>query len=86
MAKVRMRSRISAILLSSDNALTCQGIHELYPGRKPTLPSLRGVLASYPEFISIGVTKVRRKSADGHSPAHLWTHIDHALVYPKEEE
>lgn len=87
MAKVRMRNRISAILLSSDKPLTCQAIHERYPGRNlPNTRAITGVLQSYPEFLEVGSVTVPRKSGPGHMPASLWTHIDHALLSPKEEE
>jgi len=87
MAKVRMRNRISAILLSSDEPLTCQAIHERYPGRNlPNTRAITGVLQSYPEFLEVGSVTVPRKSGPGHMPASLWTHIDHALLSSMEEE
>jgi hypothetical protein len=86
MARVRMRNRISAILLQSDTTLTSEQIHSVYPGQKPSIRSIVGLLSAYPEFVEMGTVFVPRKRGSGNSPATKWTHIDHALFSPKEEE
>jgi len=87
MASVTIRNRISAILLSSDTALTSEQIFSVYPGRnKPNTRRIVGLLSAYPEFVEMGVVSVRRKNAPGHTPVIIWSHIDHSLLKIKEEE
>ena len=87
MAAVTVRNRISAILLSSDKALTSEQIFSVYPGRrKPSIRKIVGLLSAYAEFVEAGVVSVPRKDWPGHTSVTKWTHIDHALLKPKEEE
>ncbi len=86
MAGVSVRNRISAILLSSDEALTTEQILARYPGRNiPTQRTVAMLLSSHSEYVEAGRTR-KKYGSRGSSTVYLWTHIDHALLSPKEEE
>ncbi|MBU89741.1 MAG: hypothetical protein CMA57_05055 [Euryarchaeota archaeon] len=86
MAGVSVRNRISAILLSSDEALTTEQILARYPGRNtPTKRTVAMLLSSHAEYVEVGRTR-KKYGSRGSGNVYLWTHIDHALLSPKEEE
>ena len=86
MAGVSVRNRISAILLSSDEALTTEQILARYPGRNiPTKRTVAMLLSSHSEYVEAGRTR-KKYGSRGSAKVYLWTHIDHALLSPKEEE
>jgi len=86
MGKVSICNRISAILLSSDTAMTCEEISSQYPGRnKPTRRTIAQLLSSYSEFIVVGCIRVKRLTSST-TKVFTWTHIDHDKLNPQEEE
>ena len=43
------------------------------------------LLSSHAEYVEAGRTR-KKYGSRGSSTVYLWTHIDHALLSPKEEE
>ena len=82
MPPVSIRNRIAALLLDSDEPLTAKHLHERWPTkRKPTMKTISNLLASHSEFVRMSWWRKNRGRK-----LNDYTHIDHSLLSPGEEE
>jgi hypothetical protein len=82
MVAVSVKNRIAAILLQSNTTLTVRELSTNWPGRnQPTTQEIAQCLASDNRFIF-----VEKRNAGNNSQVKAWTHIDHSLLNPSEEE
>ena len=77
MVAISARNRIATILLQSNTTLTVREISANWPGRnQPTTQEITQLLAKDNRFLSFRKTR----------GVQTWTHIDHSLLNPSEEE
>ena len=82
MPPVSIRNRIAALLLDSDEPLDAAKLHELWTTkRKPTMKTISNLLASHSEFVRMSWWKENHGRKQ-----NKYTHIDHSLLSPEEEE
>jgi len=85
MAAVSTRNRLAAILLESDTPLLASQIYKLWPGKyRPTTRQIAQMLRQSVVFVPMGTSTTLYASGAGR--AKSWTHVDHSLLNPSEEE
>jgi hypothetical protein len=85
MAAVSKRNRMASILLESDTPLSASDIYKAWPGKyRPTTRQIAQLLSRSAEFVSTGTDPTLYPS--GSKRVKSWTHADHSLLNPSEEE